>query len=106
MKFVKVADTSDLAPGKAIMATVGDEEIGIFLIDGNYYAVEDKCPHREGPLHEGLVEGLTVTCPWHFAKFDLKTGKVVEQPASAGIKTYEVRVEGEAIEVGIPQRPE
>ena len=102
MEFVKVAEKSDIAPGKAIMATVRDEEIGIFFIDGNYYAVEDKCPHREGPLHEGLVEGLTVTCPWHFAKFDLTCGKVVEEPAPSAIKTYEVRVEGDDIKVGIP----
>ena len=102
MEFVKVAETKHLAPGKAIMATVGGEEIGIFLIDGTYYAVADNCPHRDGPLHEGLIEGTIVTCPWHFGKFDLRSGEVVEAPTSSGLKTYEVRVEGGEIKVGIP----
>lgn len=102
MEFVKVAEKSDIVPGKAIMATVGGEEIGVFCVDGRYYAVDDKCPHRDGPLHEGLVEGFTVTCPWHFAKFDLRCGKLVEEPARSDIRTYEVRVEGNDIKVGIP----
>ena len=48
--------------------------MALFNVDGNYYALENACPHQGGPIADGWVEGLTVTCPWHAWCFDLRTG--------------------------------
>ena len=66
-EFVKVAKTSDLAPGEAMAVDVGARRIALFNIEGTYLAVDDTCTHRGGPLSEGMVVGNEVTCPWHAA---------------------------------------
>jgi len=64
-----------------------------------FYALSDTCTHRRGPLSEGTVEGAEVTCPWHGAKFDVRTGAVLGPPAGQAVKTYPVRVTGPDIEI-------
>jgi|SRR5215475_5130492 len=100
-KLIKVAVTSDLPPGKSTAFDVETQRIALFNIDGVYYAVEDTCPHAGGPLSEGIVEGCKVTCPWHGADFDLKTGEVLGPPAFEGVKTFKVMVEGNDIKVEV-----
>ena len=63
--LVKVASKSEIGPGGAIKAEINGREIAIFNIDGNFYAIDDTCIHRGGPLSEGSVEDKIVTCPWH-----------------------------------------
>lgn len=58
---------------------------------GAVYAVEGKCPHRGGPLADGLIGGTTLICPLHAWKFDLETGQALS--GECGIKTYPVRVD-------------
>ena len=97
--FVKVATTGELAPGQAKRVEAGGKRIALFNRDGAYYAVEDTCPHRGGPLSEGQVEGNVVTCPWHGAKFNITTGQVLGPPARAGVASFRTRVNGSDIEV-------
>jgi len=88
--------------GQGKLVQVEGRDVGLFLVNGRYYAVHNTCPHREGYLHEGALKGETITCPWHFAVFDLRTGEVLEGPAEEKIACYQVRVEGDDVEVGVP----
>ena len=101
-KFVKVGNRSefqDLEAGKLVDA--GGQSIAIFDLGGAYYAIENTCPHRGGPLAEGEMGGEEVICPWHGARFNIKTGAVVAPPASQGVKSFPVRVTGDDVEVEI-----
>jgi Rieske Fe-S protein len=59
------------------------------------------CTHRGGPLSEGDVQGTRVTCPWHGADFDLKTGALLGPPAQKGVPSYKVVVEGDDIKIEV-----
>ncbi len=100
-KFVKVATTSELAPGQAKKVEVDGKVIALFALEGGYHAIDDTCPHRGGPLSEGPVEGEVVTCPWHGSSFDVKSGNVLRPPARTGVSSYRVRVSGSDIEVEV-----
>ena len=62
---------------------------------------DDVCPHEDGPLSEGFVEGDEVECPWHAARFNIKTGKKLCEPAYEDVASYPVRVTGDDIEVEV-----
>ncbi len=94
MPFVKVAQASQLPPGKAIRVEIGDEPIAIFNVGGDLYAIGDTCSHEEASLAEGDVFGTCVECPLHGAEFDLATGRPRTLPAVVPVATYAVRVEG------------
>jgi nitrite reductase/ring-hydroxylating ferredoxin subunit len=98
-RFVKVATTGELAPGQAKKVELEGKTIALFNLEGSYHAIDDTCPHRGGPLSQGLIEGEVVTCPWHGSKFQIKTGEVLTPPARTGVSSYPVRVEGSDIEV-------
>jgi nitrite reductase/ring-hydroxylating ferredoxin subunit len=100
-QFVKVASTDEIAPGSAKQAEVNGKTIALFNLDGSYYAIDNTCTHRGGPLAEGFVEGEEVTCPWHGAQFNIKTGAVVSPPAAKDVAKFNVRVQGNDVEVEI-----
>jgi nitrite reductase/ring-hydroxylating ferredoxin subunit len=99
--FVKVARSDELAAGQSKLVEVNHKRIALFNAGGRYYAVDDTCPHRGGPLSEGELEGEAVVCPWHGAIFDLATGAVKRFPAAVGVATYEVRIEGGEIAIAV-----
>ncbi len=99
---VKVANLEDLTPGKAACVVFGGEKVALFNVEGTLYALADTCTHRGGPLSEGDVEGSTVTCPWHGACFDLKTGAALGPPASQGVKRYPVETKGGDVLLSAP----
>ena len=99
-EWLKVAKTNDIAPGDAKVVYVGAWRVAIFNIDGTYHAIDDTCTHRGGPLSEGIVEGIEVTCPWH-GDFDLKTGAVMGPPANKGVSSCKVVVENDDIKVEV-----
>lgn len=77
--------------GRTIRA--GQMEIAVFrLSDGRIRAVDNRCPHKQGPLAEGIVSGDTIICPLHARKINLETGEVLK-PDSGCVKTYPVKVE-------------
>ena len=100
-EFVKVAKIGEVALGEGKVVEAGGKRIAIFNIDGTFYAIDDTCTHRGGPLSEGMVAGTEVTCPWHGAVFDVTSGSVLGAPAPRDVAHYSVRVEGEYIEVEI-----
>lgn len=101
MPYVKVAATSDLDNNSAKLVEPGGKSIALICADGEYFALDNTCTHVGGPLCEGPVSGGTITCPWHAAQFDVKTGKVLAGPARADVACYAVRVQGDRIEIEI-----
>lgn len=92
MQKIKVSHIDELTPliGKKVF--VNDKEIGLFLTnEGEIFAVNNICPHKEGPLSEGTVSGSYVYCPLHDQKIDLKTGNV-QEPDTGCVKTYPVEI--------------
>ena len=96
----KVAKFSEIQEGKSIVVEVDNKPIAIFNVAGKFYALDNVCPHRGGPLGEGYLEGLEVTCPWHAWSFNVTTGDCESQP---GFKqpTYRVKIEGDDITVEV-----
>ena len=97
--FVKVAKADEVPIGGGRSVRVAGKQIGLFQVEGKYYAIDNTCPHAGGPLSEGDVEGTVVECPWHGSRFNLETGKVLYGPALADVACYAVRREGDDIEI-------
>jgi nitrite reductase/ring-hydroxylating ferredoxin subunit len=102
--FVKVAKIYDLAEGGMVAVLVGDTEILLAQVQGQYYAIRNICSHADVWLHQGDLRPATweVQCPLHQGRFDLRTGHATAWPASRPVEVYAVRVEGEDILVGLP----
>jgi len=100
-KTVKVAQTSDLAPGTSKVVQADGHSIGLFNVEGTFYAIDNTCTHRGGPLGEGQVQGNVVTCPWHGSQFDVITGQLVKGPATRPVSAYPTRVQGNDVLVDI-----
>ena len=100
-EFVKAIAAADLTAGHGVIVELQGKKIAIFNVDETFYAVDDTCTHVGGPLSEGELEGTIVTCPWHGARFDVKTGAVHGPPASDDIRSYEVKTEGEDVLVKV-----
>lgn len=105
---MRVAGISDIVVGKMKKVTLGDREVLIANVNGNYYAVGSECTHFGGDLSEGILEGNIVTCPVHKARFDVATGKVVSPPTEAlerpdieNLPTYFVKIESQDILIKI-----
>jgi len=97
--YVKVAKAADIGAGMMKGYTVNDVKILIANLGGKYYAVEDKCTHMSALLSKGVLLGNIVMCPAHGAQFDVTSGAVLTSPASKPAKAYEVRLNGEDIEI-------
>src|SRR5207247_10592887 len=93
-KFMKVATTDELEDQQAKRVEVEGQKLALFRVGEAFYALSDTCTHRGGPLSEGTVEGAEVTCPWHGAKFDVKSGSVMGTPPRREVKSYRVRGAG------------
>ncbi len=99
-KPVKVAETTDLNPGEGKVVEVEGKTLALFNVDGTYYAIDNTCLHRGGPLGEGELEEKVVTCPWHGWQYDVTTGCNVNNPA-VKVSSVPVKVEGTAVFVEI-----
>lgn len=94
------ADIDDMSP---TACTVAGRAIAIYRVDGAYYATSNICTHEEAELSDGLIEGCEIECPFHFARFDIKTGKALTSPAEVDLATYPVREVDGRIEVCIAE---
>ncbi|MGH7174366.1 MAG: Rieske (2Fe-2S) protein [Gemmataceae bacterium] len=101
MAFVKVATIQEVPTGKAKQVKVGGKTLAVFNIDGGFYALDDICPHRGGPLSEGELSGIQVVCPWHGAAFDVTTGAHLCPPARGDVASYKVQIVGDEIQVDV-----
>jgi nitrite reductase (NADH) small subunit len=97
--FFKVCKTTDILAGSGKTVDVNGKSVALFNVDGTFYAIDDTCAHRGGPLGEGELDGKIAVCPWHGWRWDVTTGVNQLNPAVTVAK-YEVKVEGEDILVG------
>ncbi len=100
--FIKVAELGDLEDGDLMAVEVDGEPVCLARVNGTIYAFTDNCTHISGPLNEGELDDYVLTCPWHGAQFDVRTGKVLRGPARQDILTYPVKIEGESILIRLP----
>ena len=99
--FITVGAPSDVAPGTAARIVAGGEEIAIFNVGGEFFATADVCSHDEASLADGELFGHVVECPLHGARFDVRTGKPLSLPAVYPVKTFEVRVVDDQLQVRV-----
>ena len=97
-EMVKVANTDELEPGQGKVVEVEGKEIALFNVDGTFYALDNTCVHRGGPLGEGDLDGEVVTCPWHNWEYNVTTGACVTNP-SACVARFPVAVEGSDVKI-------
>ena len=99
-KFVKVAYTDELRPGECKAIRAEETTIALYNVDGIFYATDNACFHKGGPLGDGKLKGSLIVCPWHFWEFDVTTGRCAVQ-AGKHIRTYEVRIVKDEISVNL-----
>ena len=98
VKYTKVMKCADLEIGKSAIIEVGDKEIALFNYKGNFYAIDNTCPHRGSPLGEGRVEEGILICPNHEWRFELKSGWCPQNP-ELSTEVYPIKVSDEKIYV-------
>lgn len=98
--FVKVANVADVPDGTARVVEVNGSKLALFNAGGRFYAIDNACKHRGGPLAEGDVYGTRVVCPWHGWEYDFSTGCNVDDP-SMKLACFAVKTEDGAIFVQV-----
>jgi nitrite reductase/ring-hydroxylating ferredoxin subunit len=101
MGWFSVCKVNYVKPDSPFSAQVDDKRIGIYVIGGEYFAMEDTCPHANALLSQGIVDDGTVECPLHGALFDIRTGQCLREPGDRDLVTWLVRVNGDQIEVNL-----
>ena len=101
MGKIKVLNISDLENNQSKVVNVEDKEIAVFNVDGEFFAIDDKCSHSDESLSEGEVYDCKVECPAHGAEFDLKTGEALTPPASKGVTCYKTTTDENSIYIEV-----
>lgn len=96
----RVAGLEDIPEGGGIAVDVGERRIALFRVAGEVFALDETCPHRGGPLHDGPVDRGVVFCPWHQWQFDLRTGCSPLNPLSR-VRVYPVELRGQEVWVEV-----
>lgn len=99
-EFIKVASTDEVGPGGCKTVEVSGSRIALFNVAGKFFAMDDACAHRGGPLGEGTLDGAIVTCPWHSWQYDVSSGACQTNPHVQTV-CYEVRVEDKLVKVAL-----
>jgi nitrite reductase/ring-hydroxylating ferredoxin subunit len=92
--FQKVANKKDLQERNLLKVEVKGKQIVLSMVEGKVYPIDEICTHEGGPLDEGELDGYTLKCPWHYAVFDVRNGKVSDATVWAtDLNSYAVRVD-------------
>ena len=110
LQWVRVADANQLPEGRVTTVTAGRKTLALTHFDGQYAAMDNRCPHQGGPLGEGSIEkGVDgkcwLRCPWHGWDFDPLTGKPPGGHEDTGQEMFPVEARGDGIYVGVPPEP-
>jgi nitrite reductase/ring-hydroxylating ferredoxin subunit len=97
-----VAKVSDIEPGELMYIEVGDEFVCLINMDGEIHAINDTCTHEEASLSDGTIIDGEIECPLHGGAFDIRTGEPTAFPVVVAIEKYDVRIEGDEIQVKVP----
>jgi len=103
MALIEVCPVEELPPGSMKLVPAGLITVGVYNCDGEFFALEDRCSHDDGPLVEGDWEPdrCVVICPRHGANFDIRTGQPLTLPAYEPVETFRVVVEDGVIKVDV-----
>jgi len=101
-KWIYFSRTSEIPSGGHKAITINGTPIVLFNLEGEYYAIENRCTHQDFPLSEGQIIDNQITCPLHGAQFNIKTGEVTAPPAFMDVATFAVRIVEDIIQVEIP----
>jgi 3-phenylpropionate/trans-cinnamate dioxygenase ferredoxin subunit len=101
MAFVRVGNRCDVPEGRVAYYEVDGVYVALCNVDGQFYAIDNQCTHDGGPLDQGELQGTRIECPRHGAQFDVTTGRAVKFPAVAPVRTYDVRLDGDGIEIDV-----
>ncbi len=101
MAWTKITRTEDIPLREGRCLEIGRKEIAVFHLPDKFVAIDNRCPHDQGPLCDGIVKGTTVVCPLHGWNVNLETGKVSKPDVPAGVRTYPVRVKDGLIEIDL-----
>lgn len=102
--FVTVPDAERLRDQETLRLETDGQVMTIAKIDNRFFAFQEFCTHRFGPLSEGAFDGFNVQCPWHNSCFDVRTGKVTNGPAKIDLKTFQIETRDGKICVGVPKK--
>ena len=92
--FQRVANKKDIKEGGLLGVELEGNKVALAMIDGQVFAIDAVCSHKGAPLEEGKLEGFDLTCPWHYAVFDVRNGKVSDRTVWAKNQTsYPVNVD-------------
>jgi len=100
-EFVEVGEAAGLRPGTMKRVDVRGRRILLVNVAGRLCAVDDTCTHEDASLSTGVLKGELVKCPLHGSRFNVCTGKVLEEPATESLRTYAVREEGGRVLIGL-----
>jgi nitrite reductase (NADH) small subunit len=100
MAFARVARKDEIPPGAIREFQIEGKTLAIANVGDKFYAIDNTCLHRGGPLGHGTLQGVSVTCPWHGWQYDVTTGKVVMNPA-VGVATYALEVRGDDVWIDV-----
>lgn len=101
-RWVPVASGGEISPGTGRTIQVGTRCIALYNDGGDYFAIDDVCPHQGASLGEGTLHAGRVICPWHSWIFELRTGRCAGVP-SVSVATFPARRAGETVEVELPE---
>ena len=100
MAFVKVCGVDEVKPGEAFRFEASCP-VALFRVGDQFYATDDTCTHAAASLADGYIDGDVVECPFHAAKFCIRTGAALSLPAREPLKTYAVKIEEGSVLVDI-----
>jgi len=95
-QFQRAAAVSEIPDGTGKTVTVNATEIALFNVKGAFHALNNTCPHSQGPLGDGTLQGNIVSCPWHGWRFDVTDGSCL-QNRNAQVRTYRTKVEDDSV---------
>jgi nitrite reductase (NADH) small subunit len=107
IRWIRVARCEWIPPREGRSVRIGDQELAVFNLGDTFLATDNECPHKGGPLCDGIVTGRAVVCPLHGWKISLESG-AIERPGGAGhdaVRTYPVRIHEGVVAVGLPLAP-
>jgi nitrite reductase (NADH) small subunit len=91
--FARTIRVDELAPGATTVIEIDGREIALVNLDGEFHAIDNRCPHADGPLGEGFVQEGRIVCPLHYWEFDLRTGASLDDPEMC-VRRYETKIVG------------
>ncbi len=100
-EWLRVASKSAVRQGTPLLITVDGEDVALFRVGDEVFALEDLCSHAEASLSEGEQQDYCITCPQHGGQFDVRTGKATHFPAFSPVKCFPVQVQGDDVFIEI-----